>query len=193
MQDRIGIDQYGVSVGCKARSGSRLVVKRGPMTVSDLLVDAGVDHGCGKLKLHRPRAISRSLIGDLAAPHDRAPRWAVSRPIVIHDLFAVLLRTAGRFVNCFDFWNCPAFCCASSVAHRPTPRTSPFRSKHPTARRCMLAVVCTSYSPMRSSFVAFLPAESRSTPPRPRRLAQPVVAASSYGPPAQHRDSDYYV
>ena len=144
MQDRIGVD-----IGMEYRLGmqsqvSRLAVKRGPMTVSDLLVDAGVDHGCGKLKLHRPRAISRSLIGDLAAPHDRAPRWAVSRPIVIHDLFAVLLRTAGRFVNCFDFWNCPAFCCASSVAHRPTHCTSPFCSKHPTARRCMLAVVCTS-------------------------------------------------
>ena len=108
MQDRIGIDQYGVSVGCKARSGSRLVVKRGPMTVSDLLVDAGVDHGCGKLKLHRPRAISRSLIGDLAAPHDRAPRWAVSRPIVIHDLFAVLLRTAGRFCELLRFLELPS-------------------------------------------------------------------------------------
>ncbi len=84
MQDRIGID-----IGMEYRLGmqsqvSRLVVKRGPMTVSHLLVDGWVD--AGSFKLHRPRAVSRSLIGLLAVPHDRAPRWAVSHPIVIHDL-----------------------------------------------------------------------------------------------------------
>ncbi len=45
MQDRIGVD-----IGMEYRLGmqsqvSRLAVKRGPMTVSDLLVDAWVDAG----------------------------------------------------------------------------------------------------------------------------------------------------
>ena len=58
------------------------------------------------------------------------------------------------------------FCCASSVAHRPTHRTYPSCPKHPTGRRRMLVVVYTS-SPPNALITCRIPARRKPQHPAP--------------------------